>query len=310
MFPEDGDSVDKLLRSADSALYAAKAAGKHTWRYFSADMDHQAQYRLALEAGMRRALERGELSMVYQPIVEMVSGRPVGYEALMRWTSPELGEVSPTVFIPVAEEIGLIHAYGRFALHQACAQIRRWLDQGQVDIVVSVNVSPRQFYGQGLLESVQQALSQHDIPAHHLDLEITETALMGAEKGVIEILNSLHDLGVGLSLDDFGVGYASLSQLKHLPIQKLKIDRSFVQDIPGNLDDAAIITAIIGMADALGLAVVAEGVERRDQQDFLAKLVCRNGQGFLFGRPLPVASHGLSGLVDAGSAPLAPLDDA
>jgi diguanylate cyclase (GGDEF)-like protein len=125
MFPVDGDSVDKLLRSADSALYAAKAAGKHTWRYFSADMDHQAQYRLALEAGMRRALERGELSMVYQPIVEMASGRPVGYEALMRWTSPELGEVSPSVFIPVAEEIGLIHAYGRFALHQACAQIRR-----------------------------------------------------------------------------------------------------------------------------------------------------------------------------------------
>ena len=287
LFPDDGDSVEKLLRSADSALYAAKAAGKHTWRFFSAEMDRQAQHRLALEAGLRRALERNELRMVYQPIVDLDSGQQSGFEALMRWTSPDLGEVPPSVFIPVAEETGLIQALGAFALHVACAQTRLWLDSGRTDVIVSVNVSARQFYGRGLVASVRQALAAAALPASHLDLEITETALMGAEQEVIDILDELHDLGVSLSLDDFGIGYASLSQLKRLPIQKLKIDRSFVMDIPHDTDDVAIITAIIGMAEALGLAVVAEGVETQDQRTFLASLGCRRGQGYLFGRPDP-----------------------
>ena len=290
LFPDDGDSVDKLLRSADSALYAAKAAGKHTWRFFSADMDQLARNRLALEAGLRRALDRNELRMEYQPIVDMATGRPTGFEALMRWTSPELGEVSPAVFIPVAEETGLIHAFGALALRDACAQARRWLDQGHSDVVVSVNVSARQFYGRTLVNTVREALRMADLPPSHLDLEITETALMGAEGEVIDILNDLHDLGVSLSLDDFGVGYASLSQLKRLPIHKLKIDRSFVMGIPNDCDDAAIITAIVGMAEALGLSVVAEGVETRDQQAFLTALGCQRGQGYLFGRPGPALS--------------------
>jgi EAL domain-containing protein (putative c-di-GMP-specific phosphodiesterase class I) len=275
------------LRSADSALYAAKAAGKHTWRFFSADMDQLARDRLALEAGLRRALDRHELRMEYQPIVDMATGRHTGFEALMRWTSPELGEVSPAVFIPVAEETGLIHAFGALALRDACAQARRWLDQGHSDVVVSVNVSARQFYGHTLLHSVREALRMADLPPSHLDLEITETALMGAEREVIDILNDLHGLGVSLSLDDFGVGYASLSQLKRLPIHKLKIDRSFVMGIPNDCDDAAIITAIVGMAQALGLSLVAEGVETRDQQTFLTALGCQRGQGYLFGRPGP-----------------------
>ena len=285
LYPDDGDSVDKLLRSADSALYAAKAAGKQTWRFFSVEMDHRAQDRLALEAGLRRALERGELRMVYQPIVEMGTGRPAGYEALMRWHSPDLGEVPPTLFIPVAEETGLIHALGDFALHEACAQTRNWLDAGRTEIIVSVNVSARQFNGPTLLTSVRQALLDSGLPPSHLDLEITETALMGAGQGVVDILNDLHALGVSLSLDDFGIGYASLSQLKRLPIHKLKIDRSFVMDIPHDNDDAAIITAIVGMAEALGLSVVAEGVETPDQQAFLCSLGCHRGQGYLFGRP-------------------------
>ncbi|MDD5388351.1 MAG: EAL domain-containing protein [Gallionellaceae bacterium] len=287
LFPEDGDSVDKLLRSADSALYAAKAAGKHTWRFFSAEMDQQARDRLALEAGLRHALERGELRMVYQPIVDLGTGRHTGFEALMRWTSPELGDVSPAVFIPIAEETGLIHAFGAFALREACAQTRTWLDEGRIDVVVSVNISARQFYGRTLVDSVRQTLLETQLPPSHLDLEITETALMGAEREVIDILNELHDLGVSLSLDDFGIGYASLSQLKRLPIQKLKIDRSFVMDIPHDHDDAAIVTAIIGMADALGLSVVAEGVETQDQQAFLTAVGCRRGQGYLFGKPEP-----------------------
>jgi len=290
LFPDDGDSVDKLLRSADSALYAAKAAGKHTWRFFSADMDQLARNRLALEAGLRRALDRNELRMEYQPIVDMATGRPTGFEALMRWTSPELGEVSPAVFIPVAEETGLIHAFGALALRDACAQARRWLDEGHSDVVVSVNVSARQFYGHTLVKTVREALRMADLPPSHLDLEITETALMGAEGEVIDILKDLHDLGVSLSLDDFGVGYASLSQLKRLPIHKLKIDRSFVMGIPNDCDDAAIITAIVGMAEALGLSVVAEGVETRDQQSFLTALGCQRGQGYLFGRPGPAVS--------------------
>lgn len=287
LYPDDGDSVDALLRSADSALYAAKAAGKHTWRFFSAEMDEQARHRLALEAGLRRALDRGELRMAYQPIVDLGSGRPVGFEALMRWTSPELGEVSPAVFIPVAEETGLIHAFGAFALREACSQTRRWLDEGRADVVVSVNVSARQFYGHGLVDSVRRTLKETHLPPHHLDLEITETTLMGGEQEVIDILDELHDLGVSLSLDDFGVGYASLAQLKRLPIHKLKIDRGFVMDLPHDGDDAAIVTAIVGMADALGLTVVAEGVETRDQQAFLSALGCRRGQGYLFGRPGP-----------------------
>ncbi|MDP2431728.1 MAG: EAL domain-containing protein [Pseudomonadota bacterium] len=287
LYPDDGDSVDKLLRSADSALYAAKAAGKHTWRFFSAEMDEQAQHRLALEAGLRRALDRNELRMAYQPIVDLGTGRHIGFEALMRWTSPELGEVSPAVFIPVAEETGLIHAFGAFALREACSQTRRWLDEGRVDVVVSVNVSARQFYGRGLVDSVRRTLMETNLPPSHLNLEITETALMGAEQEVVDILGELHGLGVSLSLDDFGVGYASLSQLKRLPIHKLKIDRGFVMDLPHDSDDAAIVTAIIGMADALGLTVVAEGVETTDQQAFLAALGCRSGQGYLFGRPGP-----------------------
>ncbi len=285
LYPDDGETVDTLLRSADSALYAAKAAGKHTWRFFSVEMNRQAQHRLALEAGLRRALERGEMRMHYQPIVDMGSGRQTGFEALMRWTSPDLGDVPPTLFIPVAEETGLIHGLGEFALHEACSQMRRWIDSGRPDLVVSVNVSARQFYGHTLLQHVRQALARAELPPRHLDLEITETALMGAEQEVIDILNDLHALGVSLSLDDFGIGYASLSQLKRLPIHKLKIDRSVVMDIPHDGDDAAIITAIVGMAEALDLAVVAEGVETPEQQAFLAKLGCQRGQGYLFGKP-------------------------
>jgi len=291
LYPDDGDSVDKLLRSADSALYAAKAAGKHTWRFFSAAMDEQAQHRLVLEAGLHRALDRGELRMVYQPIVDLGSGHLIGYEALMRWNSPELGEVLPAQFIPVAEETGLIHALGDFALRSACAQTRCWLDEGRTELVVSVNVSARQFYGRGLVESVRQALAAANLPPSHLDLEITETALMGAEQEVVDILNDLHALGVSLSLDDFGIGYASLSQLKRLPIHKLKIDRNFVMDIPQDSDDVAITTAIVGMAEALGLSVVAEGVETREQQAFLAALGCHRGQGYLFGKPEPAEGN-------------------
>lgn len=286
LYPDDGDNVDKLLRSADSALYAAKAAGKHTCRFFSAEMDEQARHRLTLEAGLRRALERDELRMRYQPIVDMGSGHLVGYEALMRWTSPELGEVPPALFIPVAEETGLIQTLGNFALREACAQGKRWLDAGRAEIVVSVNVSARQFYGHTLLNTVRRILADTGLPPSHLDLEITETALMGAEQEVIDILKDLHALGVSLSLDDFGIGYSSLSQLKHLPIHKLKIDRSFVMGIPHDGDDAAIIAAIVRMAEALGLSVVAEGVETPEQQAFLAALGCRRGQGFLFGKPV------------------------
>jgi diguanylate cyclase (GGDEF)-like protein len=287
LLPRDGDSVGGLLKCADSALYAAKGAGKNTWHFFSAGMDREAHHRLALEAGLRRALERGELKVVYQPVVDLKSGEPLGYEALLRWDSAELGAVSPQVFIPVAEETGLIHAFGTFVLREACAQARRWLDAGRAAAAVSVNVSPRQFYGGELVESVCGALVESRLPAAYLNLEITETALMGAELAVVELLDRLSALGVGLSLDDFGVGYASLSQLKRLPIQKLKIDRSFVMDIPGDRDDAAIVAAIVGMAQALELTVVAEGVETEEQRAFLASLGCNLGQGFLFGQPGP-----------------------
>ncbi|MBS4095967.1 MAG: EAL domain-containing protein, partial [Sulfuricella sp.] len=289
LYPEDGDTVDKLLRSADSALYAAKDAGKHTWRFFAAEMDAQAQHRLFIEAGLRRALERNEIRILYQPIVEMASGRLIGYEALMRWHSPDLGEVMPDVFIPVAEETGLIHTLGVFALNEACVQSRHWLDRGLGNIVVSVNVSARQFYGRTLVESVRNALRNADLPARHLDLEITETALLGAEQEVMDTLRDLHALGVSLTLDDFGVGYSSLSQLKRLPIHKLKIDRSFVMDVPEDAEDVAIIAAIVAMAKAMGLAVLAEGVETPVQQAFLAKLGCHDGQGYLFGHPQAAA---------------------
>jgi diguanylate cyclase len=283
LYPQDGEDAGQLLRAADTALYAAKSAGRNVFRYFSAALDAQAHERMALENGLRHALARGELYLHYQPQVNIAERRVVGAEALLRWRSDEFGEVSPVRFIPIAEECGLIGEIGAWVLNEACRQASVWL-ANQPDFVMAVNVSARQLGDPALVGQVADCLQRYALPPARLDLEITESALLTHSEEVDDNLRGLDALGVGLSLDDFGTGYSSLGYLKHLPIDRLKIDRGFVQHLPDNPDDAAIVGAILALAGALAMDVVAEGVETETQLAFLHAAGCRHAQGWLFGR--------------------------
>jgi EAL domain-containing protein (putative c-di-GMP-specific phosphodiesterase class I) len=243
-------------------------------------------HRLTVEAHLRRALERGELRLVYQPKVTVDEHAVVGFEALLRWTNPELGEVSPVQFIPVAERTGLIIPIGAWALEQACRQIGEWSALLGRPVKVAVNLSPRQFYQKSLLDTIRRCLSQYRLPDGSLELEITETALMSREKEVDVLMHDIRALGVDLSIDDFGTGYSSLAYLKRFPVSRLKVDRAFVRDIDRDEDSAAIALSIVNLARGLKLKVVAEGVETQAQLEVLRGMACDEYQGFLFSRPL------------------------
>ncbi len=287
MFPFDGHNGEMLLKNADSAMYHAKESGKNTYQFYSADMNIWALERLELESSLRRALEREELLLHYQPRIDLHTGRMVGMEALIRWQHPQLGLVSPGKFIPLAEETGLIVPIGEWVLRTACHQNKAWQDEGLPPITVSINMSARQFRHHNPAESVARALRQSTLPPQFLEVELTESIIMHEETDSIKKLNDLTAMGIHLSIDDFGTGYSSLSYLKRFPISTLKIDRSFVRDLPDDSDSAAIAATIIAIARSLNLIVVAEGVETKDQLSFLTERECDQIQGFLFSRPLP-----------------------
>jgi diguanylate cyclase (GGDEF)-like protein/PAS domain S-box-containing protein len=287
LYPQDGKSVEELLRNANAAMHRAKARGKNNTQFYAPDMNARIGERLDLYGKLRHALERGEFLLHYQPQVELKTGGVVGVEALIRWKHPELGMVSPARFIPLAEETGLIVAIGEWVLRTACAQNRKWQDAGLPPITVAVNLSGRQFNQKDLVQMVARTLREARLEARYLELEITEGVVMDNPAGVIVTLTALRDMGVQLSIDDFGTGYSSLNYLKRFPVNRLKIDQSFVRDITTDADDAAIARAVISLGHTLNLKVIAEGVETREQLTFLRLSGCDEKQGYYFSKPLP-----------------------
>jgi len=286
-FPKDGDDADTLMRNADTAMYAAKDGGRNHFRFFSADMNAELSEWMEISASLRNAIENHELEVHYQPKACLKTGELHGMEALVRWRHPEHGLIPPARFIPVAEKSGLIGAIGAWVLDDVCRQARTWLDAGLHPGRVAVNLSTAQCHGHDLVDLVRSALSRHGLSGHHLELEITESIVMDDAEESIRAFWALRDMDVRVSVDDFGTGYSSLSYLKRLPVDVLKIDKSFVDDIETDTNDVEIIRAIIAMAHSLNLDVVAEGVETAPQLDCLRAAGCDQLQGYYFSRPLP-----------------------
>jgi diguanylate cyclase (GGDEF)-like protein/PAS domain S-box-containing protein len=288
VYPEDGDNADELLRNADLAMYHAKRTPPHTYMFYDEGMREQAGFTLGLECELRRAVAGGEFALHYQPKVDLDGHHMIGAEALIRWHHPERGIVGPVEFIPIAEETGLIWEIGCWTLVEACRQIARWAERG-IDVgCVSVNLSPRQFQDQRLVGFIQRTLEETGIAPARLELELTESAMIGDIEKAVTVLTGLKDLGIRLSIDDFGTGYSSLSYLKRFPIDTLKIDRSFVRDIAESSADPAIVGTIVNLAESLGFETIAEGVETEQQANVLKAQRCTRIQGFLISRPLDV----------------------
>jgi len=286
-YPTDGESASVLMRYADLALHRAKSSGRNCLMLFSRDLSDELQRRVLLEARLKHALARKEFVLHYQPKLEIRSGRLMGWEALLRWQSPELGAVSPEEFIPIAEQSGLILPIGDWVLREACRQMRAWQDMGLTAGSMAVNLSTRQFRQKDLAEEISIALRDTGLAPSDLELEITESSIMDSLASAAAVLAELERLGIRIAVDDFGTGYSSLSYLKTFSIHCLKIDRSFINDIPGDENDTAIVRTIIALASSLGLTVVAEGVETEAQLAYLRANHCDQVQGYLFSRPLP-----------------------
>ena len=288
VFPNDGETVDDLLRNVDSAMYHAKAAGRNNYQFFNDSMSANASERLTLQSSLHQAIARRQFVLHYQPQIETGSGRLVGVEVLVRWEHPERGLVPPNKFIPIAEESDLIIRLGEWILQEACRQLSVWRAMG-LQMRIAVNLSARQLRSKNLLRQVKDVVLKYDLKPGDLELEITESVAMEDADNTLRMLAQLRELGLELAIDDFGTGYSSLSHLKLMPLQRLKIDRSFVKDIENDPDDAAICAATISLAHNLGLTVIAEGVETDAQYAFLGNLGCECVQGFLFSKPLPAA---------------------
>ncbi|WP_455206661.1 putative bifunctional diguanylate cyclase/phosphodiesterase [Kaarinaea lacus] len=289
IYPFDDDDVNSLLKKANSAMSKAKNAGRNTFRYFTESARQQLASRFTIENALRRALERDEFELYYQPVVQAKTGRILAVEALLRWNSRELGFISPLEFIPLLEETGLIISVGQWVLEHACRQNVAWQKKGIRDLKMNVNMSAKQLLHKHLIKQVNEALDGSGLRPHLLDVEITESLLIEDFSNTIHILDMLNETGISLSVDDFGTGYSSLSYLKRMPVDTLKIDQSFVRDITVNIDDAAIVEAICALSKSLRFKVTAEGVESTQQLEFLRRVGVNAIQGYLFSRPMPAS---------------------
>ncbi len=287
LFPNDASGHEDLLVKADMALYQAKDAGRNTFRFFDSELEARARIHQELIKDMRQGIENGEYQLHYQPIIDIESSQLVGTEALIRWQHPTRGSISPAEFIPLAESSQLILPLGDWVIEEACEQHKRWLEMGFPAISMSINLSAVQFQNESLLDKLQTVIASSGIDPKHLELEITESTIMESGEGVIELLSMLTNLGVRLAIDDFGTGYSSLAYLKRFPVDRLKIDRAFIRDLPGDKDDSAIASTIINISKILKLQVVAEGVESAEQLEFLRAEHCHFAQGFFLARPMP-----------------------
>ena len=288
IFPEHGADGETLIKNADAAMYSAKDNGRNNFRFFTADMNAQVVERLTLENSLRLALSQKELFLVYQPQMDIATGRIIGLEALLRWQHPDLGLVPPDKFIRIAENSGLIIPIGEWVLRTACSQARKWQDEGLPAVTVAVNVSAVQFRQEAFCELIRRVLHETGLAPQYLELELTESLLLANAEVTLSVLKELKAMGLTLAIDDFGTGYSSFSYLRQFQVSKIKIDRSFIQDVAVKPDDAAITTAIISMAKSLNLKVIAEGVEDEAQMSFLRAHQCDEIQGYYFSRPLAV----------------------
>jgi diguanylate cyclase (GGDEF)-like protein len=290
LYPEDGRTSSVLLSRANMALHHAKQHGRNGFAVFSSDLAQQLERKVLLENGLKKALERQEFSLHYQPKVDLGNGKITGAEALLRWESDELGTISPMEFIPIAEESGLILAIGDWVMQEACQQIGRWYDKGLPLTGLAVNVSTRQFRQKDFVEKVKRVLQVTHVPAGLLELELTESAIMDNVQSAALMLRELSSMGIRIAIDDFGTGYSSLGYLKNFALHALKIDRSFIRDIPGDADDEMLVRMIITLASNLGLLVIAEGVETSAQLSYLKTSQCDQLQGYYFSRPLTASA--------------------
>ncbi|MGG3882695.1 putative bifunctional diguanylate cyclase/phosphodiesterase [Brevibacillus panacihumi] len=285
VYPDHGTNEEELLQKADQAMYEVKKNGKNGYRFFTSELDEHLHTKIELEADLRKAIQRQELVLYYQPQIQAGSNKMIGVEALARWNHPVKGILSPGVFIPIAEETGMIYEIGTWTLREACRQMREWHLAGGPLIPVSVSLSSQQFHQPNLIDYIREILAETGLEPKYLELEITESMMIDAKVSK-SILQELDEFGVKISLDDFGTGYSSLSYLKQFPIHKLKIDRSFIADITKNVNDQAIVATIISMAKNLKMDVIAEGIETKDQLEFLTRNSCEEIQGYYFSRPL------------------------
>jgi diguanylate cyclase (GGDEF)-like protein len=284
VYPNDATDLNMLIRNADIAMYQAKARGRNGYQFYAPSMTGEGVERLRLEAMLRRSIEKNEIFLNYQPQVEIDTGRLIGVEALVRWDNPELGLVPPVRFIPLAEDTGFINQLGKWVLYEACRQMMRWQEAGLAVPKIAVNLSVKQFERGSIVNMVADILKETGLAPERLQLEVTESVIMNTGDA-LGFINDLHAIGVGLAIDDFGTGYSSLAYLKQLPVQTLKIDRSFIKDISTDANDEAIAIAIIQLGKSLNLSVIAEGVETQDQADFLLRHGCNLAQGYFYSRP-------------------------
>jgi EAL domain-containing protein (putative c-di-GMP-specific phosphodiesterase class I) len=290
LYPKDGTDLDTLSRCADAAMYRAKGEGRNSYRFYTPEIQALSDRTLLLDNALRRALARDQLELHYQPQISMATGQTVGAEALLRWHHPELGNVSPAEFIPIAESSGLILPIGEWVIRTAVKQLAEWIERGMTPITMAVNLSAVQFRHVELPQLITSILADAALAPQLLELELTESVAMTHPQGAIAVMDDLHQRGVRMSIDDFGTGYSSLSYLKRFQVYKLKIDQSFVRDITEDPDDKAIVGAIISMASSLGLKTIAEGVETEGQLEFLRSRGCDEVQGYYLSRPLPAAA--------------------
>ena len=287
LYPQDGTNIDSLIKHADVAMYHVKGQGKNGYQFYSNEMNVPYIENLSLDTGIHKALDNDEFSLVYQPQINLSTGEIVGVEALLRWEHPEHGIISPAEFIPFAEESGLIVDIGIWVIKTACAELSRWRKAGLPEIRMSINISARQLMEDDIVNNILKTIKDYDIPGQNIELEITENAIMEDMDSIIRKLKELSDHDIAIAIDDFGTGYSSLSYLHKLPIQTLKIDRTFLKESRINKGDNTIINTIVAMARGLNLNVIAEGVESQAQLDYLREIECSEAQGFLFGKPLP-----------------------